>query len=95
MNNVTMIILAAWAFTLFRQESAASAGPTVSAGPAPGETVRLASWRTGTDGKPFDVAALPSGATYLAPCLEGDTLFQEIWCARGGVITYGVPVAKA
>lgn len=69
--------------TLGGGAAAAVGGPAASSGGVP-------HWRTGSDGKQYNVWALPDGATYYYPCLPGDLLFQDVWCARGGFVTYGV-----
>jgi len=92
-----LLAAAAGLFAVTRRPAGSSATggyrQTVSLGGAPAAPAAPAGfdvWRMGTDGVPFDVSKLPTGATYYYPCLPGDMLFQDVWCARGGTISYGV-----
>jgi hypothetical protein len=40
----------------------------------------------------IDLNTLKPGQTYyrVEPCLPGDTRYQQVYCARGGFVTYGV-----
>jgi len=72
---------------------AAAGGPVAPVAAAGGQAASsggVPHWRTGSDGKQYNVWALPDGATYYYPCLPGDLLFQDVWCARGGFVNYGV-----
>jgi hypothetical protein len=90
-----LMLAAAGLFVAARRPAGGSATggyrQTVSlGGAAPAAPAGFDVWRMGNDGVPFDVSKLPTGATYYYPCLPGDMLFQDVWCARGGTISYGV-----
>ena len=93
-----LMLAAAGLFVAARRPAGSSATggyrQTVSLGgaapAAPAAPAGFDVWRMGNDGVPFDVSLLPTGATYYYPCLPGDMLFQDVWCARGGTISYGV-----